>query len=487
MSIRAKGTVTQGSIDRAPASLIPAEDLGRIFMAIPVPCLVLDPDCKIVAANDAYLRNTAAHPSDILGRPIFDILSATAEDPAAVTSLLRQSLERACANCVPDAMPTQHHFFRRPAAAGGGVVECHWRAINAPIPGEDDRPGYIVHCLEDAGDRDALEARIAALERELFQRTGEHDANAMPLSSDEQKLRLSQRVGRTGTFEWDIPADTVHWSAEIAALYGFPAKAFEGPYAGWRESIHPEDRATLEQRVQEALQTGSVEAEWRVLWPDGSEHWLAGRAVIHHDDAHRPLRMLGVNIDITDRKLIEDMLRREARHDPLTGLPNRALLYETACHLLPAMRRGHHLAAFLFIDLDRFKPINDTYGHDVGDAVLRDVARRLTEGLRGEDIVGRLGGDEFVAVVAHIHDREDVSGIAGNLLDRLASPYSVNGVEVQVSPSIGISIFPQDGEDVDELIRHADVAMYAAKQRGRSNFQFFHGGPGTARDASSCA
>ena len=293
------------------------------------------------------------------------------------------------------------------------------------------------------------------------------------LENSEQRLRLAQQIGRIGAFDWNLTDNQIQWSAEIAGLYGLPARAFESPPGTWQELIHPDDRDAFEQLIGRALSSGTFDGEWRVRWPDGSLHWLAGRAVVYKDEAGRAQRMLGVNIDITERKESEERIRRVAQHDALTGLPNRALLYEFAEHLLPAMRRTHRVAAFLFIDLDRFKPINDTYGHDIGDAVLKEVARRLMACLRAEDMVGRIGGDEFVAVLANIHSEDDAAVIAFHVLDRLERPYFADGIELRLSPSIGISLFPQDGNTVDELIKHADIAMYNAKQNGRGNFQFF--------------
>lgn len=293
------------------------------------------------------------------------------------------------------------------------------------------------------------------------------------LKKSEERLRLAQLIGRTGTFDWDIATNTIQWSAEIAALYGLPAVAFESRYDTWRERVHPQDLPAVEQRIRESLHSGVFDTEWRVVWPDGSEHWLAGRSIVYKNSAGEAVRMLGVNIDIDERKESEERLRRMAQHDALTGLPNRTLLYAFAERLVSAKRRVQDQTAFLFIDLDRFKQVNDRYGHDAGDTVLKEVARRLATCMRSEDLVGRLGGDEFVAVLAPVRSEEVAAKIALHTLDCLGQPYVVAGHELQVTPSIGISLFPQDGASVDELVKHADAAMYAAKQRGCNNVQFY--------------
>ncbi|MFC0252605.1 putative bifunctional diguanylate cyclase/phosphodiesterase [Massilia consociata] len=177
--------------------------------------------------------------------------------------------------------------------------------------------------------------------------------------------------------------------------------------------------------------------------------------------------------DISERREAERKILHAARHDPLTGLPNRALVYELGTHLLAAARRHRDRIAILFFDLDRFKPINDTYGHAIGDGMLQQVANRLKSGLRANDLVGRLGGDEFVAILCDVHEDDAVLHMASQLLQTLSEPYRIGTLELKTSPSIGISLYPDDGEDLDALIQHADAAMYHAKNAGRNRCQFF--------------
>jgi diguanylate cyclase (GGDEF)-like protein/PAS domain S-box-containing protein len=177
--------------------------------------------------------------------------------------------------------------------------------------------------------------------------------------------------------------------------------------------------------------------------------------------------------DVSERREAERKILHAARHDPLTGLPNRALVYELGTHLLASAKRHGDRIAILFFDLDRFKPINDTYGHTIGDKMLQQVAQRLKSGLRGNDLVGRLGGDEFVAVLSDIRTDDAVLHMATQLLHTLRESYHIDTLELKTSPSIGISIYPNDGQDLDTLIRHADAAMYHAKSSGRNMCQFF--------------
>ncbi|GIZ50263.1 sensor domain-containing protein [Noviherbaspirillum aridicola] len=177
--------------------------------------------------------------------------------------------------------------------------------------------------------------------------------------------------------------------------------------------------------------------------------------------------------EYTERRKAEESARHAALHDPLTGLPNRALLFEYARHLFAGARRAGETVAVAFIDLDRFKPINDMHGHAVGDAVLREVSSRLQRCVRGEDIVFRLGGDEFLILLPGLDPRQEPEAVARHILDALQAPCRVGVLEIGLSASIGISLFPLHASDIDALVSHADAAMYEAKLRGRNQVQSY--------------
>ncbi|MHB8724058.1 MAG: sensor domain-containing protein [Casimicrobiaceae bacterium] len=177
--------------------------------------------------------------------------------------------------------------------------------------------------------------------------------------------------------------------------------------------------------------------------------------------------------EINERRQAEGRARHLSLHDALTGLPNRRLLHDRLAQLLAQARREGWSVAVMFIDLDRFKTINDSFGHATGDAVLREMAARLTESLRESDTVSRVGGDEFVLVLPHIQAISVVSEIASKLMAKLSVPCTVGGRELHVTTSIGISIFPDDGDDAHRLLSHADAAMYHAKETGRRNYRFY--------------
>jgi diguanylate cyclase (GGDEF)-like protein len=177
--------------------------------------------------------------------------------------------------------------------------------------------------------------------------------------------------------------------------------------------------------------------------------------------------------DITERKRAEQNARHQAEHDALTGLPNRVLFLDRLQQALATSRREHKRFAVMFLDLDRFKQINDTLGHKAGDMVLQEVAQRLRHCVRGVDTTSRLGGDEFVVLLADIRGADQAAHVAGTVMQALARPITLEHQEIAPSVSIGIAICPGDGEDAVTLLHHADVAMYHAKQQGRNAFRFF--------------
>jgi diguanylate cyclase (GGDEF)-like protein len=186
------------------------------------------------------------------------------------------------------------------------------------------------------------------------------------------------------------------------------------------------------------------------------------------------LKSLGAQIgQASQRKLAEDQLRFIATHDPLTELPNRSMFNERLRHALNQSTRYTRGLAVMFIDIDRFKVVNDSLGHSAGDRLLQDCAKRLTECLRESDIVARLGGDEFVVMIENFTGPRDAIAVAQKVLVALAKPFFVDGQEFLMSASIGISTFPDDGADVETLVKNADIAMYRAKDQGRNNYQFY--------------
>ena len=201
--------------------------------------------------------------------------------------------------------------------------------------------------------------------------------------------------------------------------------------------------------------------------------WVALTAI--RDNADQVINYMAILSDITERKRVEEHHRYLAEHDFLTDLPNRVLFLDRLHQALASARRKQTKVAVMFVDLDRFKGINDSFGHHVGDAVLKEVAARLTGCVRGVDTVSRQGGDEFVVILADIGGADQAAHVAGSVMQAVAQPVQYgDGLKLSLSVSIGISLYPDDGDDLDTLLRHADVAMYHAKQTGRNAFSFFN-------------
>ncbi|HET7794915.1 MAG TPA: EAL domain-containing protein [Rhizobacter sp.] len=231
----------------------------------------------------------------------------------------------------------------------------------------------------------------------------------------------------------------------------------------------PSDQTAKVAAVMEAGEESTYESV--ILHKDGHRvpiEYIV-RTIVRHGERMR----MSIIRDIRDRHAAQAHIRHMAHNDALTGLPNRLSLMEHLGHMIAAARRNDSQVALLFIDLDHFKRVNDSLGHLVGDTLLQTLARRITESLRATDIVARFGGDEFIVLLPRTLQRMDVEEVAQKLLAAIEVPVNVDGRLISVTPSIGISMFPHDGETADDLIKNADTAMYLAKSRGRANFQFF--------------
>lgn len=238
---------------------------------------------------------------------------------------------------------------------------------------------------------------------------------------------------------------------------------------------HPDDiEDTLRRRqIARANRSQSIVCEKRYLRKDGSVFWAQLSSTWFFDPQGQPLYTVPVIQDITARKLAEERIRELAYYDGLTRLPNRQLLHDRLELALAQARRHDRQMALLFLDLDRFKGVNDTLGHAIGDRLLQIAAERLTACLRDNDTVARLGGDEFVILLADFKSSDNLPHVAGKILKALAQPFDLGVREVYISTSIGIALYPNDAEDAGELLRHADMAMYAAKEEGGNGFRFY--------------
>ncbi len=291
------------------------------------------------------------------------------------------------------------------------------------------------------------------------------------LQESEQRLRLALEASNQGIYDLNIRTGTIATSDGFARMLEYDPADYRITFDTWVTNLHPDDREDSLLVYNEYIsgQRKVYSQEFRMRTRSGDWKWIhsAGK-VMERDKQGHPLRMLGIHKDISERKKDAARLEYLATHDVLTGLANRVLLRDRLEQSILFAQRSQRLVAVLLIDLDRFKVINDSLGHDTGDKLLKKVAVRLRESVRETDTVARFGGDEFVILLTEITDMKDVGPIAEKVLCHLGQPYHLNGREFTITGSFGISIFPNDGADTEKLIRHADIAMYRAKEEGNS-------------------
>ncbi len=245
-------------------------------------------------------------------------------------------------------------------------------------------------------------------------------------------------------------------------------------FVGFGDAACAEQQSVLAQAWDAVRREGHWQGEFLAPRKAGAPYptWLSITAIGDH--AGKASNYMAILLDISERKKDEAQTRHLAEHDFLTDLPNRVLLRDRLSLALAAARRKLHMLALLYLDLDHFKHINDSMGHHVGDLLLKEVARRLVRCVRGVDTVSRHGGDEFVILLAEVGGADQAAHVAASVLQAVTQVYQLGECELHVSASIGVSVFPGDGDSIDALMHNADVAMYHAKSRGRDNFQFFN-------------
>lgn len=315
----------------------------------------------------------------------------------------------------------------------------------------------------------------------VAQEVGNDEAARAALARSESSLRLALEGSGTGLWDWDLKTDIVEFSQGFGRLLHYVGDDFRRDFH-FRERLHPEDRDTVIAAVERSLRSDEAfDQPYRLRCFDEQFRWFQGRGMTHRGIDGRPERFSGILVDLQERYEVEQRLRdseRElsflARHDALTGLPNRLLWGERLADALrDAQRHGQRLA-ILMMDLDRFKDVNDTLGHGVGDELLRHVAQRLLQRLRGGDTLARLGGDEFVWLMRSLSQPADAARLAQELLAVLGEPWvTEGGYEVHLGSSVGIALFPEHGHDGQALMKAADAALYRAKADGRGIYCYY--------------
>jgi diguanylate cyclase (GGDEF)-like protein len=307
------------------------------------------------------------------------------------------------------------------------------------------------------------------------------------LRDSEARLSEAQRIAKLGSWEWDIASGVAQWSHQTFRILGKDPATFPPSYSALLESVHPEDRASVTQALVEAVQkSGAFAIDHRVIGNDGSVTVVHSQGFVVVDDLGKPARVRSVMQDITQRKRNEERIHRLAYYDELTGLPNRDLFFQHAKSMIAGAERDATKVALVFLDLDRFKRINDSLGHSAGDELLRAITSRFTNVVRRSDVIGkwdreeaapsplaRVGADEFAILVRGLRRAESAGNFAQRLLEDLSEPFDSFGQEIFLTASIGIALYPNDADEVDGLFKHADVALEHAKRAGGNCFRFF--------------
>lgn len=300
------------------------------------------------------------------------------------------------------------------------------------------------------------------------------------LRESEERYALAVRGANDGLWDWNLVADEIYFSPRWKAMLGYSENAIRNSPGEWFNLVHPEDLAHLNAEIDAHLQgqIDDFECEYRMRDSEGSYRWMLSRGAAIRDNTGKAVRVAGSQTDITERKATEQLLLRNALHDTLTNLPNRALFMDRlglAVHR--AKRRNDYRFAVLFLDLDRFKSVNDSLGHIIGDQLLVNVGQRLAVCLRPGDTVARLGGDEFAILLEEIHSVNDATDVASRIREVMKQPVRLGGQELFISASIGIALGDGEHNQAEDLLRNADVAMYRAKGRGgKGRAQVFDAG-----------
>jgi diguanylate cyclase (GGDEF)-like protein/PAS domain S-box-containing protein len=392
---------------------------------------------RILAANEAAVRQYGWSRLQLLSMSVLDLLPPE-DRPGFLEDLLAGT----------GAAIASGPVRRRHVTRDGSVVAVEVQS--EPVPFQGTRA--VLTVARDVTDRLRLQASLDTL-------------------SDQ--LRETQAVAKVGIWEWDIVDNHVRWSDELYRIFGLSPQVFPGTFEGYLALVHADDRGMVHSAVDRSLRSFEpFDFAHRTVLPDGSVRWLQCRGRVRVAGG-RPVQMTGACQDVTAQREAAEALSKLALHDPLTGLPNRSLFMDRLGQALRRLDRSDRVLAVLFVDLDRFKVINDRFGHAAGDEMLTGVATRLREVLRPHDTVARLGGDEFVVLCEDLEDDRAALRVAERVLGALDRPVSCSGHEVACSASIGISLTRRSEVTPDALLRDADMAMYRAKETGRHRIEVF--------------
>ena len=293
------------------------------------------------------------------------------------------------------------------------------------------------------------------------------------LRQSEEKYRTILESIQEAYFEVDLDGKFTFFNDSMARLTGHSKEELLG--MNHKQFTNEETAKEVFQAFDNVYTTGepSKGFDWQIIRKDGGEGFVEASVTLQKDLSGKPTGFKGMIRDITERKRTEQQINYMATHDALTGLPNRLMFSQLLNQAIRSAQRHKRQLAVLFIDLDRFKTINDSLGHEAGDRLLKEIGKRFKRSLRADDVIGRMGGDEFVILIEEVNELNQVALVAHKILSSTIKPMVLTGEECRITASIGISIYPKDGLDEQSLMKNADIAMYFAKEEGRNNYQFY--------------
>ena len=376
------------------------------------------------------------------------LLGYTVEELRSLTTLMlthpedREQHERLGRELLAGARASISHQQRYLSKSGAPVwIRRHVTLADEVVAGAP----CLIEVVEDVSERIELEER--------FRETFDHASVGIMHSSLDRRVLMVNR--------------------KFCEMVGYTAEELQE--GSVRRVHHPED-SDADQHLEKRLVAGEIDSfsfEKRYIRKDGSVFWAHRTVSLARDEAGRPKYFIRVIEDISARKREQEALIHLAHYDALTNLPNRALFRDRLGQALARARRNDEVLSVMFLDLDRFKMVNDSLGHAMGDLLLKQVAHRLTACVRATDTVGRLSGDEFGIILGGLHSADDALLVAQKIVQIFGAPFRLDHHERQVTTSIGVSMYPIDGREEDALIEAADAAMYRVKQTGRNNFRFY--------------
>ncbi|HEX2829616.1 MAG TPA: EAL domain-containing protein [Burkholderiales bacterium] len=308
------------------------------------------------------------------------------------------------------------------------------------------------------------------------------------LQRSEARLTNAQRIAQIGHWDWNLATGAVQRSEEVRRILGYTAETQLPERGIFLDAVHPDDRRAVEDALYAAIHRNEpLNMGFRIVRPDGEVRAVHQQAEVVRDASGKPLGMQGTLQDVTDRKRAEAQIEQLALYDAVTGLPNRHLFREQLNHGIGRAQRTGENLVLLSLDLDRFKRINDTLGHETGDLLLKEAGARIAQAIRGSDVIARResdaerwciarqGGDEFTLLLPAMPDAQDAAKVARRLLEALAEPFRLAGSDIVVGASVGIAVYPLDGADGETLLKNADAARAYAKQQGMNRCEFYNG------------